>query len=584
MLARHCICAVLTLLTATLCTLVSPQAAFAQPADQKAVDFAVETGVNYLRRSQNPGGSWGTGTGPGSGKGWGVGHTALTGLALVECGVPITDAGLKRAAAVVRNNVNELENTYELALAILFLDRMKDKADKPHIQYLAARLMAGQMYSGGWGYNIPKYTRTEMTQFLDGLRRMSPPPTPIYPSVRERPPSLGLCIKAGDDILLRPPPAFDPVKAKAAAMPLIPPTLRELPVMFDGSGQLPDDPKEKRSDTKDATTDNSNTHFAMIGLWAARKHDVPTDRSFTLVARRFRNSQGPNGTWGYDFARNGANGGAATTCIALLGVAIGYVVAPEPNVRPDNDPVVLNAFKALSGSIGAPAGTTANRPKVKDVGGLYFMWAMERIAVLYDLRTLDKKDWYLWGAEILVGNQQPDGSWADGGFPGENVTINTSLAILFLRRANLTPDLSRRLILDTNALTAKVDKEQPKKEPPPPTVDPTPQIETAPYPRAVEPKITPQPQPPSLPPQSPEPLPPTAPATPAKSGTPWLFIGLGVLLAAIVGGGLAFFVMKRKKDGDADADEDEEEAEEKPKKKAKKPKKAKPKVVEEDDE
>ena len=189
----------------------------------------------------------------------------------------------------------------------------------------------------------------------------------------------------------------------------------------------------------------------MIGLWTARKYEIPVDRTFALVNRRFRTSQGPGGTWAYDFARTGADGGNAITCIALLGVAIGHVVAPDPGVKPETDPVIINAFTALSRTIGAPVGDIKDRPTVKEVGGLYFLWAMERIAVLYDLQKLDKKDWYLWGAEILVCNQSGNGSWGeDGGFPGQSPIVNTCLALLFLKRANLTPDLSKKLLVNTD--------------------------------------------------------------------------------------------------------------------------------------
>ena len=94
-------------------------------------------------------------------------------------------------------------------------------------------------------------------------------------------------------------------------------------------------------------------------------------------------------------------------------------------------------------------------------------WAMERIAVLYDVRQLDKKDWYRWGAEILRRPPAEDGVGAKrGAIPDEHPILNTALALLFLRRANLTPDLSRRLSVDTELLTAKVDnKVAPKVSP-----------------------------------------------------------------------------------------------------------------------
>ncbi|MCI0701302.1 MAG: hypothetical protein L0241_09510 [Planctomycetia bacterium] len=535
-----------------------------KPADQAAIDQAIEAGVAYLRRTQNPAGHWGSGTGPGSGKGWAVGYTALAGLTLVECDVPTSDPGLKRAAAGVRSYINELDSTYEIALVILFLDRMGEKSDKRWIQMLAGRLMAGQSPSGGWGYKVPKHNLADTTNFLNALRRLSPAQPATGPSPRERPPTLGLCIKSSDDVQVKPSPPFDPKKARAAALTLLPPNMKRLPILFDTIGEMRDDPKEKRSELVEATTDNSNTHFAMLALWAARKHNVPTDRSFALLTKRFRTSQGQSGTWSYDFASKGANGTGSMTCVALLGIAIGHVVNPDPNVRPEQDPAVLSAFVALSRSIGEPVGRTDNRPAVKEVGGLYFLWAMERVAVLYDVQKLGKKDWYKWGAEILICHQKQDGSWEEGGYPGQHPALNTCFALMFLKRANLTPDLSRRLTVDTTTLTAKVDdKITPK--PPPPT--PSPKIE--------EPPPTPEepPPPPSEEPKpqvaEPKPAPPPEPAAetaaPAKKSGGWLWIVLAILLAGIVGGFLAFLVAKRMKKN--------AEEEEKPRKKKAKGKK-----------
>ena len=75
---------------------------------------------------------------------------------------------------------------------------------------------------------------------------------------------------------------------------------------------------------------------------------------------------------------------------------------------------------------------------------------------------------------------------------------------------------------------------------------------------------------------APAPTPEPAAATPAKK-TPWLLIALGVLLAAGIGGGLAFLVAKRMK-------KDDEDDGEKKKKKGKKKTKTKADVeVDEDD-
>ena len=544
----------LAAVVAVLCLFASPRPAAAEPLDQVSIDRSIEWGVKYLQKGQKANGYWSDDPKAT----WAVGFTALAGLTLAESNETVTNkddkaaaqAAIQRAARVVRTRVGEIDSTYELALVILFLDRVKDKGDRATIQYLAARLISAQMPSGGWGYKVPKLALSDSATLLAALRKLTPPAKP----------------KDGD-------PPFDLEKARKAAVATLPGGMRKLPVLFDPDPQLPPDAKDKRNDLYDATTDNSNTHFAMIGLWAARKYDVPTDRTFARVNRRFRTTQGPGGSWGYDFVRGGADGGGQHTCIALLGLAIGHVVSPEPGVKPESDPIVLNAFVSLSKTVGEPAGTTKNRPKLKDIpGGLYFMWAMERVAVLYDVQKLGKKDWYVWGAEILIGNQLADGSWVDGGVPGlENPVVNTSLALMFLRRANLTPDLSKRLVIDPTVLTAKVDdKVTPKPEPPPsPKIEPpppSPKVEEPPPPPKVEPKVEPKKEPPAPAPvvtPAPQPEPASAPA----KKTPWLWIVLGTALAGLVGGLLAFLVLaKRKKE---DAEGEGEKKKKKGKKKAK---------------
>lgn len=538
--------------------LASPRDARAQqPADKDTVNRAVEVGVRYLKSKQKANGAFGDD----AGKSRQVGYTALCGLSLVECGVPVSDPGIRRAAALVRAQTNDVDATYDAALAILFLDRMKEKSDKRYIHLLAGRLIAAQMPSGGWGYALSKNTEPETSALFAAVKKLTP------------------AEKDKDK--------FDPSKARAAALALLPATMRNLPVLYDPPAHLPNDPK-KTGTVAPPVSDTSNTHFAMIGLWTARKHDVPVDRTFVLLNHRYRTTQAKNGTWGYHYAP-GSEGNGALTAIGLLGVTIGHVVNPDPALKPEADPVVLSAFAALSRTVGAPVGDTTNRPTLEASGGLYFFWAMERIAVLYDVQTLNKKDWYLWGAEILICHQLADGSWEKGGFPGgENPLANTALALMFLRRANLTPDLGKRLIVDTSALTKKVDEKiEPKVEPPPQPTVTEPEVAPMPHEPSVKPK-PPAPQPPIVQPQPPPPEP--VAEQPKKSSSTLLYVlgGLGLLLLLAL---LAFLLLRKK------GDEDESDEDEKPVKKSKKklkgkdtaagdakPKK-KPKVeVEEDDE
>ena len=133
------------------------------------------------------------------------------------------------------------------------------------------------------------------------------------------------------------------------------------------------------------------------------------------------------------------------TCAGLLGVAVGFGLqdAGKGAVRPDQDPIVQKGLRHLSNFIGQPGEhPRGTKPRMQE---LYFLWSAERVAVLYQLKTIEGKKWYEWGAEVLTTNQRPDGSWQGGGHGSVPVT-DTCLALLFLQRVNLAKDLTDKLM------------------------------------------------------------------------------------------------------------------------------------------
>jgi hypothetical protein len=70
----------------------------------------------------------------------------------------------------------------------------------------------------------------------------------------------------------------------------------------------------------------------------------------------------------------------------------------------------------------------------------YFLWSLERVAVALNLETIGNKDWYGWGADVLLQSQRRDGSWAGDYSEGG---VDTCFALLFLKKANLVKDLSK---------------------------------------------------------------------------------------------------------------------------------------------
>jgi hypothetical protein len=127
--------------------------------EQAAVNAAVVRGVRFLKTKQGADGTW-----PGDRA---VGYASLPALTLLECGVPPSDPNVQKAAGFVRTHLGQLTRTYDLSLAVLFLDRLGETQDRERIRTLALRLVAGQAPSGGWDYDCP---------VLRG--RLSPPAPP----------------------------------------------------------------------------------------------------------------------------------------------------------------------------------------------------------------------------------------------------------------------------------------------------------------------------------------------------------------------------------------------------------------------
>ncbi len=395
-------------------------AAPARAVDRDAVNRAVDRGVTALRGLQAADGTWPYTE---------IGATALGGLTLLECGAAADDKAVLRAADVLRNASVSLTHNYSIALSILFFDRLGDPADFPLIESLTVRLLAGQTTSGGWNYRCPAISPAEVRRLQNHL--------------------------AGHKELVGRRELPKPGTVKRTAKDLPKEIHQQLALINHMGGGLA------------IGSDNSNTQFATLALWVAHRYGLPVGHALTRVEERFRGSQQADGGWGY-FDRGAMRGRmagstASMTCAGLLGLAVAdgnyseMVRAKKPGSTfkrdINKDANLRRGLLALSTTISQPVGAArrqrGERVQVARVGGrtYYFLWSLERVAVALDLKTIGKKDWYAWGAEVLLANQQAGGSW-QGNYA--DCGADTCFALLFLKRANLVPDL-------TTQLTGKID-------------------------------------------------------------------------------------------------------------------------------
>jgi hypothetical protein len=406
----------------------------ARSAGPDDVQQAIARGVDFLKKSQFDDGTWAF-MGPHGDGSHIVGVSSLAGLALLECDVPPNDPVIQKAAQVVRYGMIDIYDTYDLSLAVMFLDRLGDANDEGFIEAAAGRLVAGQNNAGGWGYFCPKVTSDSE------LRRLR--------SLVEK-----------NDIKQRDKRPSDP----GAPAP----------------GGIPEPPAPPRVGLAGLRLDdNSNTQFATLALWIARRHHLKVDRALTGVESRFRKTQNTDGGWGYwtgaGYRRAGgemAGSTASMTCAGLLGLAVGYGLdvvlrtaeaskSPVKSDRrasdPTRDPTIRHGLQFLGkviepalrvdaggrggfrGGPGRGSGTTILGNHLSSE--YYFLWSLERVAMLYGLQAINKKDWYAIGSRFILDTQRNDGAW-EGNL---GATADTCFALFFLRRANLARDLTATL-------------------------------------------------------------------------------------------------------------------------------------------
>jgi hypothetical protein len=593
----------LLLLTASL----TPGQRLPLPAhEQEEIDRVIDRGVAYLKKKQQKNGTWADPHANWAGAQlhkhyYAVGCTALPALTLLECGVPASDPIVQQAAQFVRSKAAGIDRTYELSLAILFLDRLGDPKDKQLIQTFALRLIAGQSATGGWGYRCPLFGTKSQMELLTALRHLDPAVDDkpgVAGQVGKKPGEMAPIARAGADPSLESMtaqpgnpslsgsirhdspsdnkrlktlvpavegpdaqtlPLAKPIgkadgasKAKTeqpkSTMPYtIPERIKLLPVIRDAAMHGLQDPLQKPDDLILTTTDNSNTQFAVMALWRAQQYEAPTKRSLNLIVSRYQNSQNADGSWGYYYRFGGGAGPLpfptpnAMTCAGLIGLAVGHGLAQARQAgQPVQDAQIVKGLIALGNSVGQPV----DHPGMVPMQSLYFLWSLERVAVLYDLPTIGGKDWYRWGAQGLLRNQQSEGFWAGDLFIGFNPTVDTCLALLFLKRANLVKDLTAKLTFSAADLNSSIME----KGTPPPEL-------------AVLPKQTKKLEFPTSPRQAEEdlrmvsepPAPPEVRPSEKESGGKKKWLVLSIVLFLIFSGGSLFFIVlaiKRRNQAD----------------------------------
>jgi hypothetical protein len=373
----------------------------------------------------------------------GEGPAALAGIAMLEAGVPHDNQVIQAITSRVRAAAIKQYLTYQLALDIIFLDKIGDTVDTELIQSMGVRLLSGQTGRGGWTYNCPNVDNAEherLIKLVTAAKTGNKPKGQVGADFDSRPVLSSEIL----DII---------AKKRFVATP--------------GHG-----------DANFQTDDNSNTQFAVLGLWAGRRHGLPVDEAIKGLNKRFTDSQDRrNGGWGY-ISGAVSMPTPAMTCAGLLALAVNAgnsgerilrardkmkdeskedkdpkdVKPPPAMANPLQDPRIVGGLQFLARFIvqptiqnsgGAGGGQAPSLPGFgQDTGSmddLYFLWSLERVCMVFSLKEVYGRDWYGIGARYLIATQNKnDGSWRGKYTPA----IDTCFGLMFMCRSNVIKDLS----------------------------------------------------------------------------------------------------------------------------------------------
>ncbi|AMV22118.1 prenyltransferase/squalene oxidase repeat-containing protein [Planctomyces sp. SH-PL14] len=402
-------------------------AGLAQAQTPDKAEEARLKGYEFLKSQQLEDGSW-------EYAGHDVGITALCGLALIENGLPISDPIVESAQRYVVKNYQDVKQTYDITLAILFLSRVGDRDNRKPIRDLAARLIAGQNVDGGWHYTCPAATQSIL---VDSNERIKPQAGKGDNSCTQFA-VLGLWVASRWGVNIDIPMLKVAERFVATQRP-------------DGGWPYQHEDKPKEEEGNSTGTPAPTTS----GTEAESKLN-PSSPSMTFaglfcltVARATRIRAELNGV-------KLPKPKAPPTTAKKPRTNSARATDPMPAPMPMSDEPASNLLEVVDP--GEKAKTLKEDPvfaKGLERAGLfagsmspgsarYFLWSVERMGVLLGQDKFGNTDWFNKGSTALITSQSKEGGWVSGE-EGKGTLPDTAFAILFLRKANLGSDISRLL-------------------------------------------------------------------------------------------------------------------------------------------
>jgi len=183
--------------------------------------------------------------------------------------------------------------------------------------------------------------------------------------------------------------------------------------------------------------DASVSQYGVLGVWALEQSGAEVPGPFwRLCDEAWRRTQNPDGGWPYEFGSGTPQWAGSTPPMTAAGIASLFITQDYTmsdrglDCRGNqSNPNIERGMKWMADRF-TPAALQQNQLGDR----LYTLYGVERIGVASGSKYFGSTDWYDTGADWLVRNQRPDGSWEGHGPPTINSITGAAWGILFLQR------------------------------------------------------------------------------------------------------------------------------------------------------
>ena len=180
--------------------------------------------------------------------------------------------------------------------------------------------------------------------------------------------------------------------------------------------------------------DLSNTQYAALGLRAAAERGIEVPQStWKDLAEAVLQCGGEGGSFGYSLGSEGGSASMTAAGVATLAICLEHLDGSG------NATLRRKMTQRIEAGVEQLRRQCPLHGKLTPGGWKYYaVYGYERAGGLVGTESFGRHDWYPEGALGLLRAQEPNGAWL-----GQHPDLNTSYALLFLRRATVSGAVTR---------------------------------------------------------------------------------------------------------------------------------------------